>query len=130
IESILADSSASKEFDQEIRNMMLSNVDIEWSFANGMFTFGVDTPSEFIRMAKPYSMKDHAHKIQCKILVVDSEGDKSLPGQARKLFEALKCEKEFMLFTTEEGAEEHCQMGAVMISGERILNWLEDNLMD
>jgi hypothetical protein len=28
-----------------------------------------------------------------------------------------------------EGAEERCQMGTVMISDERILNWLETNLM-
>ena len=129
IESIISDSAASKEFDKEIRAMMNSSVDLEWSFANGMFTFGADVPSEFIRLAKPYTMKDHAAKIRCTMLVVDSEEDKSLPGQARELFDALECDKEFMLFTTQEGAEEHCQMGAVMISGERILNWLEDNLM-
>jgi len=29
----------------------------------------------------------------------------------------------------EEGAEEHCQMGAIMISNERILNWLENALL-
>jgi len=30
-----------------------------------------------------------------------------------------------MLFTNEEGAGEHCQEGANMISNERILNWLD-----
>jgi hypothetical protein len=62
------------------------------------------------------------------MLVVDSEGDKDLPGQAIQLFDALQCSKEYMLFTGEEGAEEHCQMGAIMISSERILNWLEEAL--
>jgi hypothetical protein len=33
-----------------------------------------------------------------------------------------------MLFTAEEGAEEHCQIGAAMISQERIFGWLEDVL--
>jgi hypothetical protein len=80
-------------------------------------------------MLRPYTMKGLAEKIQCTMLVVDSEGDKDLPGQAKQLFEALRCPKEYMLFTKEEGAEEHCQMGAVMISDERILNWLETNLM-
>ena len=75
-------------------------------------------------------MRDVAKKIQCTMLVVDSEGDQDLPGQAAELYEALECPKEFMLFTEQEGAEEHCQMGAVMISGERILNWLDDNLRE
>jgi hypothetical protein len=49
-----------------------------------------------------------------------------MPGQARKLFEAIKCSKSFILFTKEEGAEEHCQMGALLISNARILDWLDD----
>ncbi len=98
-------------------------------FANGIFTFQAETPSKFIRMLKPYNLKDTAAKIKCTMLVVDSEEDKDLPGQARQLFEALRCPKEYMLFTKAEGAEEHCQMGAVMISNERILDWLETALM-
>jgi hypothetical protein len=33
------------------------------------------------------------------------------------------------LFTKEEGAEEHCQMGAVLISNARILDWLDGIMM-
>jgi pimeloyl-ACP methyl ester carboxylesterase len=129
IEKILSDKKASAEMDREIMESMKTNVDTGWLFANGMFTFGAKSPSDFYRMLKPYTMKGLAEKIQCTMLVVDSEGDKDLPGQARQLYEALKCPREYMLFTKEEGAEEHCQMGAVMISDERILSWLENNLM-
>ncbi|MBP7864906.1 MAG: hypothetical protein KA419_03070 [Acidobacteria bacterium] len=59
------------------------------------------------------------------LLVVDSAEDKDLPGQAPKLHEALKCPKTFLLFTKEEGAEEHCQMGALLISNAKILDWLD-----
>lgn len=83
-----------------------------------------------LRMLKPYNMRAIADKIQCTMLVVDSEADHDLQGQAKELYDALKCPKEYMLFTTEEAAEEHCQMGAVMISGERILNWLDEHLME
>jgi hypothetical protein len=34
-----------------------------------------------------------------------------------------------LLFTKEEGAEEHCQMGAILISNARILDWLDDIMM-
>lgn len=129
MEKILSNKETSKEFNKEIMESMSTDVDVGWFFANGMFTFGAKSPSEFLLMLKPYNMKDCAEKINCIMLVVDSEGDKDLPGQAKQLFNALKCPKKYMLFTKEEGAGEHCQMGAIMISNERILNWLDDALL-
>ena len=48
------------------------------------------------------------------------------PGQAPRLYEALRAPKDFMFFTKEEGGEEHCQMGAILVSNARILDWLDD----
>lgn len=126
---MLADKEASAEFDKAILETMKTDVDTGWFFANGMFTFGAASPSELIRMLRPYHMRDVASKITSNVLVVDSEGDQDLPGQAKQLFDALSSPKHYLLFTRAEGAEEHCQMGAIMISGERILNWLDGNLM-
>ena len=128
MEQILSDKEASKKFDKEILKNIKTDASTGWFFANGLFTFRVESPSEFLRMLKPYNMKGIAEKIKCTMLVVDSSEDKDLPGQAKQLFDALKCPKKYMLFTEKEGAEEHCQMGAMMISNERILNWLEDAL--
>jgi dipeptidyl aminopeptidase/acylaminoacyl peptidase len=95
-----------------------------------MFTFHAKSPSEWLKMTRPYTMKDVAAKITCPILIVDSEGDKFMPGQALKLYNALVSHrKDYMLFTKEEGAEEHCQMGALLISNARILDWLDDIMM-
>ncbi|MBN2125473.1 MAG: alpha/beta fold hydrolase [Deltaproteobacteria bacterium] len=124
-EKIIKDKEASKAFDKAVLEGMTKDVDVGWFFANGMYTFQAQSPSEYLRKLKPYHMKDCADRIRCTMLVVDSEGDRDLPGQARQLYDALKCPKEYMLFTKQEGAEEHCQMGAIMISNERILNWLE-----
>ena len=41
------------------------------------------------------------------MLVVDTEDDKDMPSQARRLYATLKGPKAFMLFTREEGAGEH-----------------------
>ena len=128
-EKILDDHDACMQFDKEAVEIMKEDVGIGFFFANGMYTFGTDSPSELIRMLKPYNMREAAKLIRCKMLVVDSEGDEDLPGQAGELYQALECPKEFMLFTKEESAEEHCQMGAIMISGVRILNWLDEHLM-
>ncbi|MBN2018542.1 MAG: alpha/beta hydrolase [Candidatus Cloacimonetes bacterium] len=129
-EKMLDDPEARKEFDKQMLNIMNDNVELEFFFSNGMFTFHAQSPSELLLMMKPYNLEGIAEKITCSMLVVDSEQDHDLQGQAKQLFDVLTCDKEYMLFTTEEAAEEHCQMGAVMISGERILNWLDDYFMN
>ena len=130
IEMIINNEKAAKEYDKDIMENISADVNTGWFYANGMFTFGAKSPSELLRMLKPYNMENYAEKIKCTMLVVDSEDEKGLPGQSKQLFDALECPKEFMFFTTEEGAGEHCQMGAIMISGERILNWLENTLLN
>ena len=112
--------------DKEIYERMKSDPSLRWVMANGMFTFHAKSPSNWLKMTRPYTMKDVAAKITCNTLIVDSEEDKDMPGQAKKLFAALRCPKNYMLFTKEEGAEEHCQMGAILLSNARILDWLED----
>lgn len=52
----------------------------------------------------------------------------SFPGQPKKVFDALTCPKKYILFTTEEDAEEHCQSGALALSNQRIFDWLDDTL--
>jgi len=126
---IVDDAEAAAEFDKAILALLKTDVDTGWFFANGMFTFGAETPSALIRKLRPYNLRDVASRISSTILVVDSEGDQDLPGQAKQLYDALSAPKHYMLFTKEQGAEEHCQMGATMISGERIFNWLDENLM-
>jgi hypothetical protein len=126
VEKALDDPKGCKEIDKAVNKMMETDLSKRWTFGNAMFTFHAGSPSEWMRMTRPYTMKDVASKITCKMLVVDSEGDRYLPGQAKKLYNALQYPKDFMLFTKEEGAEEHCQFGAMRISNERILNWLDD----
>lgn len=128
-EQVLEDKEASFEFDKQMYAMMKENIEMDFFFGNGMYTFHAKSPSELLKMLKSYNLKEAAPLIQCTMLVVDSEGDRDLKGQAKQLYNALECNKDYMLFTEEEGAEEHCQMGAVMISGERILNWLDEHLL-
>lgn len=128
-EKYLDTQEGAEDIDKAIYAKMKSDPSFRWVMANGMFTFHAKSPSDWLKMTRPYTMKDVAEKITCPILIVDSEGDKDMPGQARNLFEALNAPKDFMLFTKEEGAEEHCQMGAILISNARILDWLDHIMM-
>lgn len=125
IEAILDSKEGSEAIDRLIATTMRAQTSVRWMMNDGMWKFGAKSPSDFMRKTRPYNMKDVAEKILCPTLIVDSEGDKNLAGQAQRLYDALRCQKEFMLFTNREAAGEHCQEGAKMISNERVLNWLD-----
>lgn len=120
----------SKGFNKAVKEKMELSSKAKWSFSHGMYVFGVNTPAEFIAKVGDFYMKGLAEKIQCPTLIVDSEEDKLLRNQAKQLYEELTCYKDFILFTSEEGAEFHCQAGAKLIANERIFSWIEKILRD
>ncbi|MBN2025229.1 MAG: alpha/beta hydrolase [Actinobacteria bacterium] len=116
------------DFDQGIEEVMEESIQLNWFIGNGMFTFGVDTPSAFLLAFSEYSMAGVADKIDCPTLVIDSDNDTSMKGEAQRLYDALTCPKDFILFTTEEGAGLHCQMGAMLLAHQHIFDWLDETL--
>ncbi len=125
IQAALDDPAASAEMDAAIRQAMETDASLRWAISNAMFTFRADSPSDWMRKTRPYVMNEVAGKITARALIVDSEGDRDMPGQARQLYDAIVSPKEFMLFTREDGAGEHCQVGAAAYSSAMILNWVE-----
>ena len=114
-----------EEFDGEMEEAMQESTALMWFMDNGMFTFDADSPSEFLLKYSEMTMEGHAERIACPTLVIDSESDDSFPGQPEELYDHLTCPKDFILFTAEEGAGEHCQMGDQLRSHQRIFDWLD-----
>ncbi len=116
---------------QEIVNttfdiLMDSDTNIKFNMKHGMWTTGTNSTFELIINSKNYTIKDIAQDIKCPTLVLEAEKDDSFPGQPKKVYDALKCPKKYILFTSEEGAEEHCQCGAAALSNQRIFDWLDE----
>jgi alpha-beta hydrolase superfamily lysophospholipase len=118
------------QYDAAVNEQMKTDAYVKWGNQHGMWVFGVKKPSEFAMKMMKYNMRDCADLIKCHMLVVDSEADHAFPGQAKKLFDALKCPKDFILFTVEEGAELHCQVGMWRLATQRIFDWLEGVFAD
>ena len=114
--------------DEIMRAMMDASTDSRWGIENGMYTFGASSPAEYFLKALACTLEGIAEKITCPTLVIDSDGDLWYSGQARQLFDALTCDKTFQLFTAEEGADDHCQVGSPLLSAQRTLDWLEETL--
>ncbi|MDY6793890.1 MAG: alpha/beta fold hydrolase [Actinomycetota bacterium] len=114
------------DLNKGMEEMMKTNTEMRWAVANGMYTFAASTPAEWMDKCLDYELSGAAEKIRCPTLVIDGEEEASFPGQAKKLYDALTCPKEFLLFTAEEGAGDHCQVGTPLLSQQKIFDWLEE----
>jgi hypothetical protein len=50
------------------------------------------------------------------------------PGQAKKLYDALQCPKDYMLFTEADTGLVHCQAGAPSVASQRMFDWLDEHI--
>lgn len=116
-------------FDRLARMLMKLSVAFDWRFRHGFLTFQVNRPSEYVLAFEHFYMNKVASEIICPTLVIGNENDKKAwRDQSKILYDALKCPKEYMFFTNEEGAGSHCQAGCRSYANDRIFNWIEKTL--
>lgn len=95
-----------------------------WALRRNLLVHGVSDPIEFFRLAPEYTLKGREQLITCPTLVCAAEGD-DLSARARRLLDALTCEKEYVEFRAADGAGEHCESGARTLFHQRAFDWLD-----
>jgi pimeloyl-ACP methyl ester carboxylesterase len=111
-----------------LKQVMQHNTGIRWAIENGLFTFQVGSIWDLIKATESWSLEGVAHLITCPTLVCEAEGDHFFAGQPKLLYEALMCPKTLLRFTADDGSEEHCQLGALLLSNHRVFEWLDTTL--
>jgi pimeloyl-ACP methyl ester carboxylesterase len=111
-----------------IHKGMQNNAGLRWAVTQSVWSFGASGIADLITKMTPYLMEGIAGQIQCPCLVMEGEGDMFLPGQPQKIYDALKTPKQLVKFTSEDGAENHCQSGALAYKDEVVFNWLDETL--
>ena len=105
------------------------NAELRWQIENGRWVFGVQNVFELIREMRRYSLVDTAALIRQPTLILHGEKDHFIPQeQVDLLCAALKAPKTLRVFTEEEGAEEHCQIGNMTILHQVLFDWLDETL--
>jgi hypothetical protein len=123
----------------EERNREKFDRDVDWTLkispstrstlALRMRPYGVSTPYEFFSAARDYALTDELiAKITTPVLVTDPENEQFWPGQSAELFGKLTGTKAIIAFTQEEGADSHCEPTASGLRGERIFDWLDEQI--
>ena len=78
--------------------------------------------------AREYHLRDVVDRIECPVLITDPDNEQFWPGQSRELHEALRAPSELVRFTTEEGADRHCEPKALGLRDQRVFDWLDETL--
>lgn len=105
------------------------NAELRWQIENGMWVFGAQNVFELIREMRRYSLIDTAGLIRQPTLILHGEKDHFIAReQVDLLCAALKAPKTLRVFTQEEGAEEHCQIGNLALLHQVLFDWLDETL--
>ncbi len=122
------DTGDTVKCEQIIRKAMVSNTNLRWGITQGVWCFGASSIVDFLTKTKPLTMQGVAGQIRCPCLVLEAEGDMFFRGQPQKIYDALQAPKTLFRFTSEDGAENHCQSGALAYLHEVVFNWLDETL--
>jgi dienelactone hydrolase len=115
-------------FNEATAGLMKQSTAVRWGVNDGMWKFGADSPADLVLKTNPFVPKN-VENIKCKFVVMDGEEEsREASDQGKKLYDALTCPKEYMLFTKEEAASLHCQASAHSISDQRLFDWLDKNI--
>ena len=95
-----------------------------WGLRRGLWTHGVKSPLDYIRLTEHYSLEGRAEQIRCPTLVCSAENDE-IGVTARRLFDTLTCRKSFMVFAASDGAGAHCEAGARALFNQHAFDWLD-----
>ena len=98
-----------------------------WALRRNLMVHGLSDPLEYFRIAPQYSLKGIEHRIGCPTFVCSAEDD-DLSVDARKLYDALTCRKQYLQFSFAEGAGQHCESGARTLFHQHAFDWLDQVL--
>jgi pimeloyl-ACP methyl ester carboxylesterase len=114
--------------EQIIRKVMETVTGLRWAITQGVWSFGASGIVDFIEKTRPATMEGIAEQIKCPCLVLEGEADMFFANQPQKIYDALLSPKTLIRFTSEDGAENHCQSGAMSYLHEVVFNWLDEIL--
>jgi pimeloyl-ACP methyl ester carboxylesterase len=115
-------------FEAVITQMRQHSGLVDWFIRDSVWKHGVSNAYELMGEFDKCDLTDVAGLIEADTLVMDGVEENFSAQQAQKLYDALTCKKELMLFDPSTTAQLHCQNGATGTAGEYLFDWLDGRL--
>ena len=123
------DAGDRDKFDQEMGWGLKFSAGERTMLAWRMRPYGVTSYFDFFTAAEQYRLTESdLAAIRCPMLITDPEHEQFWPGQSARLADALTSPVMLLPFTAAEGADGHCEPLAAGLRGERIFDWLDQQV--
>jgi pimeloyl-ACP methyl ester carboxylesterase len=115
--------------EEKVMSVLESDRSLQWKIIRrGFWTNGAADLSAFIAEMFKWKLDDETvGRITCPTLVTAAESD-FVSSDAKDLYDALACPKQFVQFRDADGAGMHCEMLNRSLANRTILDWLDDTL--
>lgn len=101
---------------------------LRWKIVQrGFWVHGVDNLRDYLRQIERFTMDGRVDRISCPTLMTLAENDPLAAG-TREFYDRLRCPKELLRFSAEEGAGDHCETANRSLLNRRVLDWLDSVL--
>jgi hypothetical protein len=125
----LLEAQDREKFDRDMEWTLKISPSTRSMLALRMRPYGVGAPYEFFSAVRDYALTDELiARITTPVLITDPDNEQFWPGQSGELFGKLTGTKAIIAFTQEEGADSHCEPTASGLRGERIFDWLNQQI--
>lgn len=115
-------------FDNAVNELVKNWPAAKWWFRDATWKHGVDKPHQLFQELEKFNNEKIVHKIKARTLIMDGESEAASPGEGEALYNALKCQKDYMFFDKESGSDYHCQAGGLALAEQRMFDWLQEYL--
>lgn len=127
-----------KFFDKAFDVMLKFNTPARWGFQHTQWTLGVHNAHEWVKAYENFTVKGFEDQYKNPMLFLFSEDDiidaaAPSPELVTGLLDfmlSIKCARYIRLFTKDEGASSHCQMGGLTYANASIFHWLNHIFCD
>ncbi|KAI0381903.1 alpha/beta-hydrolase [Hypomontagnella monticulosa] len=102
---------------------------LRWAFGHGLWAFNVKTRQQVLDTAKKFSLVGIIDNIKCPIFVGDAANEMFFAGQPKMVADLLGDRATLATFTDEDGAAEHCHMGAPRYSSQVMYEWFDEKVV-
>jgi len=109
------------------RTAMRRSPDVDHLISQWMYILNSSTPAEYVAQMQYYSVSDIAAQIQQDVLLLAGEEDHMIPiNEYDKHKQGLVNARSISgrIFSEEEHAQNHCQVGNIKIALDVILDWI------
>jgi pimeloyl-ACP methyl ester carboxylesterase len=101
---------------------------LRWAIIQrGFWVHGVDSLSEYLKLAEDYSLKEVVGQIRCPTLLTWAESD-PMSWNAERIYDRLTSQKRLVRFYDTEGAGDHCEVKTRPLFHQRAFDWLDETL--